>query len=119
MQGKGIPMARPRHENRSGRRALISWRLALAAGASLWGGTMGAPPSVADATDEPARPSASAGTGSDAPEARGGQPARSRAPRLSGLTWLRGSAGSTGSDHWGAGTACLAVVLAMGVGVGL
>jgi flagellar biogenesis protein FliO len=35
------------------------------------------------------------------------------------LTWLRGNAGLTGSDHWGAGTACLAVVLAIGGGVGL
>src|SRR5262249_24575880 len=33
--------------------------------------------------------------------------------RLSGLALLRGGKGTTGSDNWGAGTACLAIVLAI------
>lgn len=88
-------MIRPRHEIRSGRRAGAASRLALALSASLFVATLAARPSLADANGEADR----------------GRPARP-----SGLSWLRSDSGGkrpAGLDIWGAGTACLALALAV------
>jgi flagellar protein FliO/FliZ len=94
-------MLRARHETRSGRPALVSSWLVRALGTGL----------VVAMVTFAARPAL--GDASGAADARGGQPIRSKPARLSGLAWLRGGASATGSDNWGAGTACLALVLAI------
>ncbi len=109
-------MLRPQHEIRPGCRASVLSRLVLAAGAGLFVGMAAARPALADANGEPARSPVRAGSGSGAPDANARQPARSRPPRLGGLTWLRSE---TGSDNWGVGKFCLALVLAICGGIAL
>jgi len=94
-------MLRARRLIRSRRRAFALSRLvkAVAAGVVLAMITVAARPAVGDA--------------SEAPDARTGPTARSKPARATGLPWMRGGTGVTGSDNWGASTACLALVLAV------
>jgi flagellar protein FliO/FliZ len=115
-------MPRPPHEIRSDRRARVASSFARAVGASVLAAFAAAGPALADASGEPVRPStgADAAAGAGVRDAGAGGSARSRPSRLAGLTWLRGDrggTGTTGSDRWGAGTACLALVLAVCGGI--
>jgi Flagellar biosynthesis protein, FliO len=107
-------MIRGRQEFRSGRRPADPSRLALAVWTGLFFATAAARPALADATGETARSSGGVDHGSGSSDEHSRPPARSRAPRPSGPSWLRGD---PGGDHWGAGTAVLALVLAVGGGV--
>jgi hypothetical protein len=109
-------MVRLRHEIRSGRRALVGSGLVRAVGTGLFVAVMAVRPALGAASGEPASPAARPGAGSGAPDPVAGQPARSKPPRLPGLTWLRGEpdgTSATGSDRWGWGTIGLALVLAI------
>lgn len=90
-----------RREIRSGRAAPYSARIVRAVGAGL----------LAIAIVVAARPVRADASG--APDARAGQSARPRPGRSPALAWLRGATDSSGSEGWGAGPACLAVVLAI------
>jgi flagellar protein FliO/FliZ len=106
-------MLRPPHEIRSIRRARVASPFARAVGASVVAAMAAAGPALADASGEPITPSAGAGAEAGAHDAGARRP-------LTALTWLRrdrGGTSRTGSDRWGAGTACLAVVLAVCGGI--